>query len=188
KSLVDEWGNKIKSVVLSDYAKEKIENILNELETKIAGSLKIQNYDVSVYIKTSYIDYFNLVLGIVVPELNNFPEQKERLWDSVCNYFNLSLANEVSNKMGLFFAGYGKDDAYPKFVYIELYNVIGGKVKYKLIERFEESNNNAKIIPLAQGDVILTFCKGISNSFINYIPQKVDSLISTKIDNLPDIF
>src|SRR5699024_7398102 len=160
KSLVDEWGNKIKSVVLSDDAKEKIENILNELETKIAGSLKIQNYDVSVYIKTSYIDYFNLVLGIVVPELNNFPEQKERLWDSVCNYFNLSLANEVSNKMGLFFAGYGKDDAYPKFVHIELYNVIGGKVKYKLIERFEESNNNAKIIPLAQGDVILTFCKG----------------------------
>lgn len=188
KRLVDEWGNKIKSVVLSDDAKEKIENILNELETKIAGSLKIQNYDVSVYIKTSYIDYFNLVLGIVVPELNNFPEQKERLWDSVCNYFNLSLANEVSNKMGLFFAGYGKDDAYPKFVHIELYNVIGGKVKYKLIERFEESNNNAKIIPLAQGDVILTFCKGISNSFINYIPQKVDSLISTKIDNLPDIF
>ena len=103
----------------------------------------------SEHIKVSYIDYFNLVLGIVVPELNNFPEQKEKLWNSVCNYFNLSLKNEVDNKMGLFFAGYGNDDAYPKFVHIELYNVIGGKVKYQLIERYEESNNNAQIIPLA---------------------------------------
>lgn len=188
KGLVDEWGNKIKAVVSLDDAKEQIENILNELEIKINASLKIQNYDVSEHIKVSYIDYFNLVLGIVVPELNNFPEQKEKLWNSVCNYFNLSLKNEVDNKMGLFFAGYGNDDAYPKFVHIELYNVIGGKVKYQLIERYEESNNNAQIIPLAQGDVILTFCKGISNSFINYIPQKVDSLIKTKIDNLPDTF
>lgn len=36
---------------------------------------------------------------------------------------------QIDNKMGLFFAGYGNDDAYPKFVHIELYNVIGGKIK-----------------------------------------------------------
>ena len=34
----------------------------------------------------------------------------------------------------------------------------------------------------------MTFCRGISNTFINYIPQKVGELISQKIDELPDSF
>ena len=125
---------------------------------------------------------------MIVPELNNYPAQKERFWNYICEYFNLSLTNETSNAMGLFFCGYGKNDAFPKFTHIELYNVVGGKVKYKLIENYEESNNQAQIVPLAQKDVILTFCKGISNTFINYIPQKVESIINAKIDAIPDIF
>lgn len=100
----------------------------------------------------------------------------------------IPLAKETSNAMGLFFCGYGRNDAFPKFTHIELYNVVGGKVKYKLIENYEESNNQAKIVPLAQIDVILTFCKGISNTFINYIPQKVESIVNAKIDAIPDTF
>lgn len=87
-----------------------------------------------------------------------------------------------------FFAGYGKKDAFPKFIHINIYKVIGGKLKFSVIEKFEESNNNAQIVPLAQSDVILTFCKGISRRFLNYIPQKFESIISKNIDNLADNF
>lgn len=90
--------------------------------------------------------------------------------------------------MGLFFAGYGKNDAFPKYIYIELYTVIGGIAKYRVLERFDESNNSAKIQPLAQNDVILTFCRGISNTFINYIPNKLISIINDKVDSLSDEF
>jgi hypothetical protein len=125
---------------------------------------------------------------MIVPELNGFTVQKDRLWGYICNYFNLSLAIETSHALGLFLAGYGQMDSFPKFIHIEVYRVVGGKVKYKLIEQYEESNNHAQIVPLAQRDVILTFCKGISNTFINYIPQKVESIISNKIDSLPPTY
>lgn len=188
KDLVVDWGNKIKTVATEVDAENKISEILNQLETVMHGSLKIDNYDVSAYIKTTYNDYFNMLIGMIVPELNNFPTQKECFWDYICNYFNLSLTNETNNYMGLFFAGYGHCDAFPKFTHIELYRVVGGKIKYRLVENYEESNNHAQIVPLAQPDVILTFCKGISNRFINYIPQKVESIINSKIDALPDTF
>ena len=188
KDLVVDWGNKIKTVATEVDAENKISEILNQLETVMRGSLKIDNYDVSAYIKTTYNDYFNMLIGMIVPELNNFPTQKEYFWDYICNYFNLSLTNETNNYMGLFFAGYGHCDAFPKFTHIELYRVVGGKIKYRLVENYEESNNHAQIVPLAQPDVILTFCKGISNRFINYIPQKVESIINSKIDALPDTF
>ena len=188
KDLVVDWGNKIKTVATEVDAENKISEILNQLETVMRGSLKIDNYDVSAYIKTTYNDYFNMLIGMIVPELNNFPTQKECFWDYICNYFNLSLTNETNNYMGLFFAGYGHCDAFPKFTHIELYRVVGGKIKYRLVENYEESNNHAQIVPLAQPDVILTFCKGISNRFINYIPQKVESIINSKIDALPDPF
>ena len=188
KDLVVDWGNKIKTVATEVDAENKISEILNQLETVMRGSLKIDNYDVSAYIKTTYNDYFNMLIGMIVPELNNFPTQKECFWDYICNYFNLSLTNETNNYMGLFFAGYGHCDAFPKFTHIELYRVVGGKIKYRLVENYEESNNHAQIVPLAQPDVILTFCKVISNRFINYIPQKVESIINSKIDALPDTF
>ena len=188
KDLVVDWGNKIKTVATEVDAENKISEILNQLETVMRGSLKIDNYDVSAYIKTTYNDYFNMLIGMIVPELNNFPTQKECFWDYICNYFNLSLTNETNNYMGLFFAGYGHCDAFPKFTHIELYRVVGGKIKYRLVENYEESNNHSQIVPLAQPDVILTFCKGISNRFINYIPQKVESIINSKIDALPDTF
>lgn len=188
KDLVVDWGNKIKTVATEVDAENKISEILNQLETVMRGSLKIDNYDVSAYIKTTYNDYFNMLIGMIVPELNNFPTQKECFWDYICNYFNLSLTNETNNYMGLFFAGYDHCDAFPKFTHIELYRVVGGKIKYRLVENYEESNNHAQIVPLAQPDVILTFCKGISNRFINYIPQKVESIINSKIDALPDTF
>ena len=188
KELVVEWGNKIKSVAFGNDAENQINDILNELQGKISDSLKIDNYNVSNYIEETYSDYFNSVINMIVPELNGFTVQKDRLWGYICNYFNLSLAIETSHALGLFLAGYGQMDSFPKFIHIEVYRGVGGKVKDKLIEQYEESNNHAQIVPLAQRDVILTFCKGISNTFINYIPQKVESIISNKIDSLPPTY
>ena len=188
KVLISDWGKKIKNVITTDDVAAQIDDILNDLSAVMQGAIKIENYDVSSHIGTTYKSDFDSLINMIVPELNNYPAQKERFWNYICEYFNLSLTNETSNAMGLFFCGYGKNDAFPKFTHIELYNVVGGKVKYKLIENYEESNNQAQIVPLAQKDVILTFCKGISNTFINYIPQKVESIINAKIDAIPDIF
>lgn len=188
KVLISDWGKKIKNIITTDDVAAQIDNILNDLSAVMQGAIKIENYDVSSYIGTTYKSDFDSLINMIVPELNNYPAQKERFWNYICEYFNLSLTNETSNAMGLFFCGYGKNDAFPKFTHIELYNVVGGKVKYKLIENYEESNNQAQIVPLAQKDVILTFCKGISNTFINYIPQKVESIINAKIDAIPDTF
>lgn len=188
KVLISDWGKKIKNIITTDDVAAQIDDILNDLSAVIQGAIKIENYDVSSYIGATYKSDFDSLINMIVPELNNYPAQKERFWNYICEYFNLSLTNETSNAMGLFFCGYGKNDAFPKFTHIELYNVVGGKVKYKLIENYEESNNQAQIVPLAQKDVILTFCKGISNTFINYIPQKVESIINAKIDAIPDIF
>lgn len=188
KVLISDWGKKIKNVITTDDVAAQIDDILNDLSAVMQDAIKIENYDVSSYIGTTYKSDFDSLINMIVPELNNYPAQKGRFWNYICEYFNLSLTNETSNAMGLFFCGYGKNDAFPKFTHIELYNVVGGKVKYKLIENYEESNNQAQIVPLAQKDVILTFCKGISNTFINYIPQKVESIINAKIDAIPDIF
>lgn len=188
KELVVTWGKKIKAVASEADAEIKITSILNQLASAMNTSLKIENYDVSSHIKTTYNNYFNMLIGIVVPELNSFPGLKEVFWDYICNYFNLPLTNEANSYLGLFFAGYGQLDAFPKFTHIKLYQVVGGHIKYRLVEHYEESNNHAKIVPLAQPDVILTFCKGISNTFINYIPQKVEALINSKIDSLPNTF
>ena len=147
KELVVEWGNKIKSVASGNDAENQINDILNELQGKISDSLKIDNYNVSNYIEETYSDYFNSVINMIVPELNGFTVQKDRLWGYICNYFNLSLAIEMSHALGLFLAGYGQMDSFPKFIHIEVYRVVGGKVKYKLIEQYEESNNHAQIVP-----------------------------------------
>ena len=59
KSLVVEWGNKIKKIVKEQDAKLKISILLDELEKKIKESLEIENYDVSDYVQKKYESYFD---------------------------------------------------------------------------------------------------------------------------------
>ena len=184
KELVVDWGNKIKSIINEEDSKQKINDILEALKKHIDESLRIENFDVSEYVHKKYASIFDLILGVVVPELRDYAEEKEFFWDLISQYFNLSLQIETSNSMGLFFAGYGQNDAFPKFIHLDIYTVINGQLKYRIKDKFDESNNGAKIVSLAQGDVIMTFCKGISEYFINYIPQKVDEVITRKINSL----
>lgn len=188
KDLVVIWGNKIKAVINKENAIDEINLILDELDHSLISSIKIDNFDVSSYINRTYSQAFEIHVSVVVPELKQYEEQKTRFWNIICNYFNLSLKRETDNVMGLFFAGYGANDAFPKYIHLELYTVIGGQIKYSIVEKFDESNNTAKIQPLAQNDVILTFCKGISNNFLYYIPQKASEIINSKVDSLPQEF
>ena len=97
KELVVDWGNKIKSIINEEDSKQKINDILEELKKHINESLKIENFNVSEYIHEKYASTFDLILGVVVPELRNYKEEKETFWDLISQYFNLSLQIETSN-------------------------------------------------------------------------------------------
>lgn len=187
-TLVSEWGNKLKVEIQNSHSEDELEKILKELEKNIADSLKVENYDISEYVKSQYAEWYESVLNMVVPEIKDYPNIKEKLWKLICRYFNLSLQSEIDARTGLFFAGYGKEDAFPKYIHIEIYTVVNGELKFQLITKYEESDNNASIVPLAQTEEIRTFCTGISGYFMNYIPHKVGELISNKIDSLEDGF
>ena len=55
----------------------QIDDILNDLFAVIQGAIKIENYDVSSYIGTTYKSEFDSLINMIVPELNNYPTQKE---------------------------------------------------------------------------------------------------------------
>lgn len=184
--LIIEWGNKIKSIIHDLEPQNKIDDYLFTLEQTVEQH-QLANFDVSHHIDITYKAKYEEYINSEIPLLNNFSSQKERLWNCVCKWMNCPSQNEINNSMGLFFAGYGQADAFPKYIHVDLLKVFNGKIKYKLIEKYEASNN-AKIQPLAQPDVILTFCKGISSTYIDFIPEVTANLINSKIDNLPDSF
>lgn len=188
KRLVVDWGNKLKGVADSPNFEDEAKQIISELGDIVTNSVKVENYDISSYISSKYAGFYDFIINIVIPEIKNYETIKQQLWENICLFFNLSLKDEIKARTGLFFAGYGKDDAFPKYMEIELYSVINGEIKFRIVNKFQEENNQGQIKPLAQDDVILTFCRGISNTFINYIPQKTDELISQKINDLPETF
>ena len=187
-TLVTDYGGKIKSVVSLDDVENKIDEILLELNTYITKHLKVENYDVSQYIMNDYLTRYEHELNNIVPELNNYPTKKEKFWELICQYFNLSIKKDDESKTGILFAGYGKNDAFPKYIHVETYLVIGGMLKMKVVESYTEYERGSKILPLAQDEIILTFCKGISDSFKNFIPEKIEDIINNKIDNLKEDF
>ena len=188
KRLVVDWGNKLKGVADSPNFEDEAKQIISELSDIVTNSVKVENYDISSYISSKYAGFYDFIINIVIPEIKNYEAIKQQLWENICLFFNLSLKDEIKARTGLFFAGYGKDDAFPKYMEIELYSVINGEIKFRIVNKFQEENNQGQIKPLSQDDVILTFCRGISNTFINYIPQKTDELISQKINDLPETF
>ena len=182
-TLIDKWGTKIQTVVDDSDATNKIEEILHELGNTIDGHSKINNLDISQYINTTYYDYFDAEIRKRIPTIDSIVPYKQQFWNYICDYFNISSDLEHS-KPGVFFAGFGTDDAYAKYVKIELLNVIGGGLRFVELKRFDEAGGRATILPLAQEDIVYTFCKGISQSYINEIPKKTALLINNKINAL----
>lgn len=187
KALVDEWGVKINDVLCESDGCNKAEIIIEELRGKIKKSLKTTSVSMRAYLSDKYRSFYD---GLITNNLQNLSIDeglKQELWDSICDYFALALDRE-KNKTGIFFAGYGTDDAYAKFIGIEVRAVLGGTIKFIETERFEAANGFGKILPLAQEDVVYTFCKGISQKYIDVFPQYVSESIEDKISTLPDTF
>lgn len=182
------YGSRIKNIIEAGGSVSQIDEILDELEAEINNSPRIENYDVRQYIDEKYREQYKTIIQNLIPELEKHNDQFNRFWKLITETFNLSLIKETQNPIRLLFAGYGSCDAFPKYVIVDVYTVVGGKLKYTIREQFEESNNNAKIMPLGQGDVVLTFCRGISDAFISFIPLKVQEIISMKISGLSNSF
>lgn len=185
-ALVEKWGVRMLPHLDKEDAEKEINDIINELESLINNTKPIDNFDVSLHIKQTYQNYYDKEINRVVPKLSSYPCCNQKLWDCICLYFNLPLDSETNT--GLFFAGYGSEDAFPKYIEIKLRNIIGGEIKYTVKDKLQEYKNYAEIKPLAQEDIIYTFCKGISNDFISTLPDEMSSYVMGKIDTLPNSF
>lgn len=185
---VDEWGRKLKVELQKSNEHNKMEAILDEFSNDIDSKREVTDYDVSEYIRANYAEVYETSLNNVVPEIQNYLDIKEKFWKLISKQFNVVSNDESAEKKGIFFAGYGKNDAFPKYINIELYTVVNGEAKLKINSKYEQSNLKAQIVPLAQIEEIEIFCRGISNYLEEYIPKKMDELIIKKINELPKEF
>ena len=185
KELVVKWGNELKNNYI-DGDVSSLENIILKYEELVCNSTRPNVFfDVSDYIKVKYYDYFKMELRVVFSKLCEYDLLVERVWKCISNYFNLTLKIEEEKFVGLLFTGYGKDDPFPKYIHIRLSKIIGAKVKYTIVDQYKENGDNASIYPVAQSDVISTFCGGISNNLSKYIPKIMDVNVKNKLDKLP---
>ena len=184
KTLLSDWGVKIKNVVTEKDADVQIGLILDDLRKYIDGHKRISGFNISTYIKKEHIDICQEQIDAIVPELKSYAGHYDRLGNLICEYFELLIGSESENVTGLFFAGYGTKDAFPKCLHIEIHKIFKDKIKYTEEKRFIGNGVNSEIIPLAQREVIYTFCRGISSEFIKSIPEKSNELMIAQIDAL----
>lgn len=187
ETLVNDWGSKIKAVLSSSDVDKQIEDILDKFEKHIGTLEKVDNFDVGQYISNQYVKYYESKVKIVVPELDNFPEKKNRFWELIKLFFEMRLNVDEDQATGLLLAGYGKNDAFPKYVYLEVYRVVGGVPKIKIKKQYS-FNNSSVIQPVAQSEMIMTFCKGISDKLTKFISEKVEEYINTQIGSIQNTF
>lgn len=184
RTVINTWGNKIKNVSASADADIQIGSILDDLRIYIAPSDKVPGFDIVQYLKKEYIGMCQQEIDAVVPELKQYPNLYSRFEELLYEYFHLLLEQESRNVTGIFLAGYGKNDAFPKCLHIEIHKLFGEAVKFVEKKRFIGNGINAEIIPLAQREVILTFCRGISSEFVDSIPKKANELMMAQVDAL----
>lgn len=188
-SLVKEWGTKINEItkgVDENLIEGKIIEIIETFKTRINEAMRIPNYDVSHYIETNYKqDIINSIKDFC-PILVGYQNPFDELMNCICDYFNLSLQSVTEQPLGLLFAGYDSQTAFPKYIHLEIYDFVGGKLKYLIKEKFDEDGIYSSIVPLAQPDVINTFCKGFSDNYMNAIPGIIKSEIDKRINLIED--
>ena len=184
-SLVKEWGTKINEItkgVDENLIEGKIMEIIERFKTKINEAIRIPNYDVSHYIETNYKQNIINSIKAFCPILVRYQNPFDELTRCICDYFNLSLRSETEQPLGLLFAGYDAQTAFPKYIHLEIYNFVGKKLKYLIKEKFNEDGIHSSIVPLAQPDVINTFCKGFSDNYMNAIPGIIKSEIDKRVN------
>lgn len=187
--LVKKWGTKINEItkgVEENLIVGKIIEIIESFKTEINEAIRIPNYDVSHYIETNYKQDIINSIKAFCPVLVGYQNLFDELMNCICDYFNLSLQSETKQPLGLLFAGYDSQTAFPKYLHLEIYNFVGGKLKYLIKDKFDEDGIHSSIVPLAQPDVINTFCKGFSDNYMNAIPGIIKSEIDKRINLIED--
>lgn len=92
-----------------------------------------------------------------------------------------------SGFVGIAIAGYGEEEIYPHLVHLHIGGVIDNKIKCRVIESVEISENNtASIAPLAQTDVMQTFLFGINDQFINDLAKEIPKQIEDCLNSIGD--
>lgn len=184
RTVINTWGKKIKDAISCADADIQIGSILDNLRIYIAPTDKVPGFDIVQYLQSEYIGMYQQEIDAIVPELKQYPDLYSRFGELLCEYFHLLLEKESRNVTGIFFAGYGKADAFPKCLHIEIHKLFKKDIKFVEKKRFVGNGINAEIIPLAQREVIFTFCKGISSEFTEAIPQKANELMMAQVDAL----
>lgn len=131
------------------------------------------------YLYTNYYDYFEKEVKDICKDILTDTKYIDMIWKAVCWQFS-------GNYAGILFAGYGKNDAFPKYMDVHIYGVIGDEIKYDIVEKYDEFDSNGSIYPVAQNDVINTFCIGITNNLYNFIPTKSFDIVKQKINSLSE--
>lgn len=186
--LVKEWGVKINESIngiQADQIDQNIKNVILSFTKVVKEAKSVTKYDVSSYIKSKYEKEAIECIKRTCPKLVEFQSYLNEFLDNIYHYFNLLV--ETNPPLGLLVAGYDVKSAFPKYIHVHIYNYIGTKLKYKVIEKFDEAGIHASIVPLAQPDVINTFCKGISDNYLSALPGIIKFEIDKVINNIESL-
>lgn len=164
--------------------KEKINGGLEELRKNIDNGYKIPDYNIEDYIVNKYGEYIIQRITSTNPIFKKYPDELNLYIKYISEYFLLDLSSENNKKTGLLFAGYSSDSVFPKFYHFEIRNFIGTYLKYVELEKYDCCGVNYCIRPLAQPDVINTFCTGISEDLKKALPNITSEVIGNYIDKI----
>lgn len=186
-NILQEWNENTKGLVNKEDRNIEIDRLLREKKDEVEKWNKIDEFDIKQYINQQYRSYYDKIVISNVPAFKELSSEIELLWELITFYFRAILKVEEQKEAGLLFAGYGTEDAYPKYVQLSLYNVIGGRLKYSVSEKYYCGRLGGKIKPVAQPDVILTFCQGISGSMIGEISSGYTKIINDLLSSYTGI-
>lgn len=168
------------SNITSISKEDTVEKIIEKIELEVNKNINYIKFDYSKDIEKNFEKIIEDKVLALFPSLTSLSTEKQKLINIIKQYINIEFNR--TNSLGLFIVGYGLKSAFPKFIHLSIFRVIGGELKYILTDKGPKANE--VIIPLAQPDVIFTFCRGISNELQSKYSEINQKLIMNQIDNL----
>lgn len=172
-----------------DLTSEELLNLQNQVINMsllyIDGLPSIPRYDISNYIKDTYLGEIKEYIRSNFSWINE--PNLSLLAEKVCLIFNKDFMR--NGYVGLAFAGYGENDIFPEMMHIHVSGIINNNPRYNIVGHVVISEQNpATITPLAQTDVMQTFLFGINDSFVQDIGIKLSKEIQEGVNSIDDSF
>ena len=155
----------------------------------ITNTYLSQKQNDSGYSEYAKKKYFDSIIETIKTDsnLNLLSEEKKvKLCDVALKLLNTDYE---SRYVGIAISGYGEEEVYPCIEHFHVDGVLGGKLRKTFSEEYTITElDSARIVPLAQTDVMNTFLNGIDNnllkSFNTLIPNELRKYINSMDDNL----